>query len=99
MQNMLKDRLILPCPGGIISLVNHARTALQIQRREACGKRIMKGRTMNIKLAEHSRAARCGVALGLLLYAVWRGLVWFFVPTDFDPRRLRGWRGPHGRCP
>ena len=49
---------------------------------------------MNIKLAQHSRVARYGVALGVLLWAVWRGLVWFFVPTDFDPRRLRGWRGP-----
>jgi len=45
---------------------------------------------MNIKYAEQSRVASYGVALGLLLYAVWRGLVRFFVPKDFDRRRLHG---------
>ncbi len=47
---------------------------------------------MNIKIAEHSRVATYGVAVGLVLHAAWRGLVWFVVPGDFDPRRLRGWR-------
>jgi hypothetical protein len=53
----------------------------------------MKGRTMNIKFAEEGRTARYGIALGVLLYAAWRGLVRVFRPRDFDPRRLRGWRG------
>jgi hypothetical protein len=48
---------------------------------------------MDIKFAGQSRVARYGIALGLLLYAVWRGLVRAFVPRDFDPRRLRGRRG------
>ena len=48
---------------------------------------------MDIKFTEHSRIATYGVALGLLLYAVWRGLVRIFVPRHFDPRRLCGWRG------
>ncbi len=48
---------------------------------------------MNIKIAEQDRAARYGVALGLLLHAAWLGLVVFLVPKDFDPKRLRGWRG------
>jgi len=30
---------------------------------------------MNIKFAEQSRVAGYGIALGTLLYAVWRGLV------------------------
>jgi hypothetical protein len=50
----------------------------------------MKGSTMNIKFADQSRTARYGIALGILLYAVWRGLVRVFVSRDFDPRRLRG---------
>ena len=45
---------------------------------------------MDIKFAEHGRAARYGIAVGVVLHAVWRGLVWFFVPKDFDPRHLRG---------
>ena len=36
----------------------------------------MKGVTVDIKFAEESRVARYGIALGVLLYAVWRGLVW-----------------------
>ena len=48
---------------------------------------------MNIKLAQQSRTARYGIALGALLYAVWRGIVGFFAPRNFDPRRLRSWRG------
>jgi len=44
---------------------------------------------MDIKFAHQSRVARYGIALGALLYAVWRGLAWFFVPKDFDPRHLR----------
>ncbi len=48
---------------------------------------------MDIKFAGQSRVARYGVALGLLLYAVWCGLARAFGPRDFDPRRLRGWRG------
>ena len=48
---------------------------------------------MNFKIDEQDRVARYGVALGLLLYATWRGLVRIFVPKDFDPRRLRGGRG------
>src|SRR2546422_4894716 len=75
MQNIPKDRLILPCLGRIISLVNQARAARPAKRREACGKRIMKGRTMNIKLAEQGRTARYGIALGVLLFALWRGIV------------------------
>jgi len=50
----------------------------------------MKGSAMNIKFADQSRTARYGIALGILLYAVWRGLVRVFVSRDFDPRRLRG---------
>ena len=50
----------------------------------------MKGRNMDIKFAREGRVAQYGIALGVLLYAVWRGLVWFFVPKDFDPRHLRG---------
>src|SRR5256885_473199 len=93
MQHMIKDRLIRRGQGRIISLVNRARSAALPQAREACGKRIMKGMAMNLKFAEHSKVARWGVALGVLLYAVWRGLVWFFIPGQIDPRRLRGWRG------
>ena len=48
---------------------------------------------MNIKFTEHSRIATYGVALGFLIYAVWRGLARIFVPRHFDPRRLRGGRG------
>jgi hypothetical protein len=44
---------------------------------------------MDIKFAHQSRVAQYGIALGVLLYAVWRGLVWFFVPKNFDPRHLR----------
>jgi hypothetical protein len=57
---------------------------------EACRKRIMKGTDMNIKLVESGRVARCGIALGALLFAIWRGLVWFVVPGDFDRHHLRG---------
>jgi len=53
----------------------------------------MKGSIVNIKFAEQSRVAGYGIALGVLPYAVWRGLVRFFVPENFGPRRLRGWRG------
>jgi hypothetical protein len=60
-----------------------------VKRPDACGIGIMKGRTMDIKFAHQSRVARYGIALGVLLYAVWRGLVWFFVPKNFDPRHLR----------
>ncbi len=48
---------------------------------------------MNIKLAQQSRTARYGIALGALLYAVWRGVVALFAPRNFDARRLRSWRG------
>ena len=48
---------------------------------------------MNIKLAQQSRPARYGTALGALVYVLWRGIVRFLVPENFDPRRLRGWRG------
>ena len=48
---------------------------------------------MNIKLAQQSRTARYGIALGALLYAVWRGIVAFFAPRNFDARRLHSWRG------
>jgi len=50
----------------------------------------MKGADMNIKIIESGRAARYGIALGTLLYAAWRGLVWLVVPGDFDRHRLRG---------
>ncbi len=50
---------------------------------------------MDIKFAGQSRVARYGIALGLVLYVVWRGLARAFVPRDFDPRRLRGGTG---RC-
>ena len=50
----------------------------------------MKGTNMNIKLIESGRPARYGMALGALLYAAWRGLVWLLVPGDFDRRHLRG---------
>ena len=48
---------------------------------------------MNIKLAEQSRPARYGIALGVLVYALWCGIARLFVPANFDSRRLRGWRG------
>jgi hypothetical protein len=48
---------------------------------------------MNIKLAQQSRPARYGIALGVLLYVLWRGIVRFFAPGNFDPRRLRGGTG------
>jgi len=44
----------------------------------------MKGRAMNIKLVEQGRTARYGIALGI---------VRLFAAGNFDPRRLRGWRG------
>ena len=50
----------------------------------------MKGADMNIKIIESGRVARYGTALGAALFATWRGLVWFFVPEDFDRRHLRG---------
>ena len=50
----------------------------------------MKETTMNIKIIESGRPARYGIALGTLLYAAWRGLVWLLVPGDFDRRHLRG---------
>src|SRR3981189_501604 len=78
MQNIPKDRLILSRLGRIISLGNQAQAALPTQRREACGKRIMKGRAMNIKLVEQDRAATYGIALGVLLFALWRGIVRLF---------------------
>jgi len=53
----------------------------------------MKGRAMNIKVVEQSRSARYGIALGILLYALWRGIARFLAPGNFDPRRLRGWHG------
>src|SRR5712691_3389233 len=84
MQNIPKDRLILSCLGRIISLGNHAQAALSTQRREACGKRIMKGRAMNIKLVEQGRTATYGITLGVLLFALWRGIVRLFaagIPT------------------
>ena len=49
---------------------------------------------MNIKFAEHSRVASYRIALGVLLYTVWRGVVRFFSPTDFNPHRLRGRHWP-----
>ena len=45
---------------------------------------------MNIKSAEQDRVARYGIALGVLLYALWRGVVWFFAPKDFDERHALG---------
>jgi len=48
---------------------------------------------MNIKLVEQGRTARYGIALGVLLFALWRGIVRLFTAGNFDPRRLRGWRG------
>jgi hypothetical protein len=53
----------------------------------------MKGRAMNIKLVQQSRPARYGIALGILLYALWRGIIGFFAVGNFDSRRLRSWRG------
>jgi hypothetical protein len=50
---------------------------------------------MNIKIGGQSRAARYGIALGGLLYTMWRGLVALLVWKDFDPRRVRGWRSSH----
>ena len=47
---------------------------------------------MNRKIDEQDRVARYGIALGLALHAAWRGLVGIFVPRNFDPRQLRGWR-------
>jgi hypothetical protein len=54
----------------------------------------MKGTIMNIKFAEKSRVPRYRVALGALLYAVWRGLVRVFVPgvPIHDGRALGGSR-------
>jgi hypothetical protein len=52
----------------------------------------MKGRSMDIKFAGQSRVARYGIALGLMLYAAWRGLVRIFVPRVFELRRQRAWR-------
>ena len=49
----------------------------------------MKGTNMNIKLIESGRPARYGIALGALLYAAWRRLVWLLVPGDFDRHHLR----------
>ena len=48
---------------------------------------------MDIKFAHQSRVARYGIALGVLLYAVWRGLVWFFVLVHLALRHPRGWHG------
>jgi len=48
---------------------------------------------MEIKFVEQGRVARYGVALGALLYTVWRGIVRVFAPGEFESRRLRGWRG------
>lgn len=45
---------------------------------------------MNIKFAGDGRVAGHRLVLGLALHAVWRGLVWFFVPEDFGSRRSRG---------
>jgi hypothetical protein len=50
----------------------------------------MKGTDMDIKPAQGSRIAEYGIALGTVIYAVWRGLVWFVVPGDFDRHHLRG---------
>ncbi len=48
---------------------------------------------MNIKLVEQGRTARYGITLGVLLYALWREIVRFFAPGNFEARRLRGLRG------
>jgi len=61
-------------------------------RIHVCAKRIMKGTIMNRKCAEPSRVASYGVALGLLLYAVWQGLVRSFAPKGLDRLRLLGRR-------
>lgn len=37
---------------------------------------------MDIKFAREGRVAQYGIALGVLLYAVWRGLAWFFTPRN-----------------
>jgi hypothetical protein len=50
----------------------------------------MKGTDMNIKIIESGWVVRYGTALGTVLSAAWRGLVWFFVPGDFDRHHLRG---------
>jgi hypothetical protein len=42
---------------------------------------------MNIKLAQQSRPARYGIALGALLYALWRGIVGFLAPRNFHARQ------------
>ena len=57
---------------------------------EACRNRIMKGTDMNIKSAKPDRIESYGKALGAVIYAAWRALVWFFVPRDFDRHHLRG---------
>ncbi len=52
---------------------------------------------MKLKIAANDRPARYGIALGLALHAVWRGLVGVFVPgdlpRDYAKRRVRGWHG------
>jgi hypothetical protein len=48
---------------------------------------------MDINFVEQSRPARYGIALGVLLYALWRGIARFLAPGNFDPRRMRGSRG------
>ena len=50
----------------------------------------MKGTDMNIKSEQPDRIESYGIALGALIHAAWRGLVWFFVPSDFDRHHLRG---------
>ena len=49
---------------------------------------------MNIKSQQPDRIESYGIALGALIHAAWRGLVWFFVPRDvprdFDRHHLRG---------
>jgi hypothetical protein len=41
---------------------------------------------MDIKLIQSGRIAQYGITLGGLLYAAWRGLVWFLVPGDVGRR-------------
>jgi len=48
---------------------------------------------MDIKFAREGRVAQYGIALGVLLYAVWRGLGRFFVLVHLALRHPRGWHG------
>ena len=89
MQKMNKDRLIAAPAGRIISLPEAWLQRLRCES-QACRNRIMKGTDMNIKSQQPDRIESYGIALGALIHAAWRALVWFFVPSDFDRHHLRG---------